>query len=214
MFAVVCAAALAAYASAGPVRGVPRSLEATYAMPAGKFTCLDKSRVIDAAQVNDDYCDCADGSDEPGTSACANGRFYCPNKGYRGKFVPSVLVNDGICDCCDGSDEFASKAGCKNTCEADGAAWRRERGEAIRKAEEGARARAEYAEAGKKAASERAAKIATTTAALDKAKADRDAKEKVRCGAGDTLYIREDCGRGIMRNVLDTSLDCDSCCYA
>ena len=68
------AAALAAFAAAAaPVRGVPRSAEGLYASKDGRFTCLDKSRVIDAAQVNDDYCDCPDGSDEPGTSACVNG---------------------------------------------------------------------------------------------------------------------------------------------
>lgn len=33
------------------------------------FTCLDGSRTISFDRVNDDYCDCQDGSDEPGLYA-------------------------------------------------------------------------------------------------------------------------------------------------
>ena len=75
----------------------------------------------------DDYCDCLDGPDEPGTSACghATSRFFCLNTGFKSKYVRSGLVGDGICDCCDGSDEWASGL-CPNTCREAGDAARRE----------------------------------------------------------------------------------------
>ena len=85
------------------------------------FTC-DGSIVLPLSAVNDDYCDCEDGSDEPGSSACPNGRFWCANRITMGtaayehvlsEFLPSSRVNDGICDCCDGSDEIKT---CENTC--------------------------------------------------------------------------------------------------
>jgi len=53
--------------------------------------------VIPFNQVNDDYCDCRDGSDEPGTSACMNSSFACENLGYVVQSIPSSRVNDGIC---------------------------------------------------------------------------------------------------------------------
>ncbi|CAF4894085.1 unnamed protein product [Rotaria socialis] len=85
-------------------------------IPSKPFTCLDGSLTVPFEFVNDDYCDCQDGSDEPGTSACSNGQFFCENKGYLGTLIPSHFVGDGICDCCDGSDEYETTIVCNNTC--------------------------------------------------------------------------------------------------
>jgi len=100
-------------------RGVPPSRASLYAA-ADTFTCLDGTDTIGFHLINDDYCDCEDGSDEPGTAACAAGQFYCPNLGHAAAQVPSAWVNDGVCDCCDGSDEYTSGA-CSNTCDELGA---------------------------------------------------------------------------------------------
>jgi hypothetical protein len=54
----------------------------------GNFVCFHTREEIDFSRLNDDFCDCVfDGSDEPGTSACRNGRFYCStqnNVGFPG----------------------------------------------------------------------------------------------------------------------------------
>lgn len=103
--------------------------------------------------MNDDFCDCPDGSDEPGTSACsylsdlspftpsdvsindsvktlALPGFYCKNKGHQPSYVPFLSVNDGVCDhelCCDGSDEWARVGGvsCENKCKEIGKEWKK-----------------------------------------------------------------------------------------
>jgi protein kinase C substrate 80K-H len=67
-------------------------------------------------RFNDNFCDCLDGTDEPGTSACPDGKFYCNNVGYVPQYVFSSRINDGICDCCDGSDEYDGRIECANTC--------------------------------------------------------------------------------------------------
>ncbi|KAL2101543.1 hypothetical protein ACEWY4_003304 [Coilia grayii] len=96
-------------------RGVPLTKRQFYEENK-PFTCLDGSRTIPFDRVNDDYCDCKDGSDEPGTAACPNGSFHCTNAGYKPTFIPSSRINDGICDCCDTTDEYNSGAVCQNTC--------------------------------------------------------------------------------------------------
>lgn len=75
------------------------------------FKCETSGKVISQDKVNDDYCDCPeDGSDEPRTNACVNGRFMCLKhvKNFP-QSIPSGWVNDGFCDCCDGSDEWKMK---------------------------------------------------------------------------------------------------------
>ena len=48
------------------IRGVHPSLLSQYKPNGTTWTCLDGSKTIPWPAVNDDYCDCIDGSDEPG----------------------------------------------------------------------------------------------------------------------------------------------------
>lgn len=64
-----------------------------------KLVCPgNPEKTLTEAMINDGFCDCPeDGFDEPGTSACNNGAFYCHNKGFLPKTVDSIFVNDGVC---------------------------------------------------------------------------------------------------------------------
>ncbi|KAI5451340.1 hypothetical protein NCC49_001934 [Naganishia albida] len=113
------------------IRGVDPALISHYpSSPSQPFHCLsDPSVTVPFRAINDDYCDCPDGSDEPGTSACSHlpGRkFWCANEGHVPSWVFASRVNDGICDpeCCDGSDEYDSPADCPNICAQVGAEYK------------------------------------------------------------------------------------------
>ncbi|KAB1216531.1 Glucosidase 2 subunit beta [Morella rubra] len=96
------------------LRGI-HPLDEKYFQPE-VITCKDGSKSFTRDRVNDDFCDCLDGTDEPGTSACPAGKFYCRNVGSTPQFIFSSRINDRVCDCCDGSDEYDGRINCPNTC--------------------------------------------------------------------------------------------------
>ena len=51
-------------------------IEASLYQANSEFTCFDGSGVIPFGYVNDDYCDCADGSDEPGKTTVTSFLSY------------------------------------------------------------------------------------------------------------------------------------------
>ena len=128
--------------------------------------------------MNDDYCDCTDGSDEPGTAACPNGHFYCTNKGFKGQLMASSRVDDGICDCCDGSDE--RKGQCGNTCMELGAQMA-EAARQIRKEQAiGFQQRLAYVADGKAAKARRDEDLGKLAGERDTLRGEMDEREKVR----------------------------------
>ncbi|OCK96281.1 glucosidase 2 subunit beta precursor [Cenococcum geophilum 1.58] len=119
------------------------------------FECISNPSIrLSISRINDDYCDCPDGSDEPGTSACtyisplsppspsevtagvfnetlALPGYYCKNKGHMPSYIPFTTVNDGVCDydlCCDGSDEWEGVGGikCEDRCAKIGKEWKKQ----------------------------------------------------------------------------------------
>ncbi|OAA35842.1 glucosidase 2 subunit beta precursor [Beauveria brongniartii RCEF 3172] len=154
-FAVLTTLGFLSAAAAGSIpRGVSPEFVSHY-QAKDSFRCIANPNIeISLSRVNDNTCDCPDGSDEPGTAACAHidplspqqplpgsssgttkanhslPGFWCENKGHIGAYVPFVYVNDGICDydlCCDGTEEYASVGGtkCDNRCAEIGKEYRR-----------------------------------------------------------------------------------------
>jgi protein kinase C substrate 80K-H len=78
---LLLALALPSLAALEKTHGVPPSLVSKY-VPGTigahqTWTCLDGSKKIAWSAVNDDYCDCADGSDEPGASPGGSSQVNC-----------------------------------------------------------------------------------------------------------------------------------------
>ncbi|KAF4547097.1 Glucosidase II beta subunit-like protein 1 [Elsinoe fawcettii] len=151
---LLCLAASIANAASDSAR--PRGVGPDFAKfykDTETFTCISNPSIkLPFAQVNDDFCDCPDGSDEPGTAACSSlsplspsspadtnivdtinatialPGFYCKNKGHQPSYLPFTAVNDGKCDydlCCDGSDEYEGLVKCADKCDSIGKEFRK-----------------------------------------------------------------------------------------
>ncbi|KAJ8503861.1 hypothetical protein OPV22_004747 [Ensete ventricosum] len=121
--------------------------------------CKDGSKKFTKQQLNDEFCDCPDGTDEPGTSACPEGEFYCRNAGHIPRTIFSSRVNDGVCDCCDGSDEYDGYANCPNTCWEAGKAAREKLKKRIATHQDGLAIRKQKVEKAKQAFAEDEAEL-------------------------------------------------------
>ncbi|KAG8336269.1 hypothetical protein J6590_048497 [Homalodisca vitripennis] len=143
--------------------------------PSIDFTCFDGLRTIPFKYVNDDYCDCNDGTDEPGTAACPNGIFHCTNAGHKSLNIPSSRVNDGICDCCDASDEYTT-GNCSDVCYALGEVARQEAKQRAELLRQGSEVRQQLIARGKQMKQEKVNRVQSLQ--RDKSEAEAVKKEK------------------------------------
>ncbi|RKO91650.1 glucosidase II beta subunit-like-domain-containing protein [Blyttiomyces helicus] len=174
-----------AAAATSSIRGVAKSKLPLYDLSSGSFTCLDGSLNIPALSVNDDFCDCPDGSDEPGTSACPEGRFHCKNVWHVPAYIASSRVNDGVCDpeCCDGTDEYDGRATCPNICKEVGKRHREKQLEKNRAEIEGARAKLSYIASAEQARVTRSGELERLEQEVTAAQATVDMIEEVKTAA-------------------------------
>ncbi|OWZ17695.1 Glucosidase 2 subunit beta, partial [Phytophthora megakarya] len=120
---------LPALSAAVPIRGVSPSDQVKY---LNGFSCVvdGKAAKLPISRVNDEFCDCDDGLDEPGTSACSHvlkAEFHCENNGFFPGKIHTSRIHDGVCDCCDGTDEEKDgKSQCPNTCASSARKFRKE----------------------------------------------------------------------------------------
>lgn len=158
-------------------RGVDPQFSSQYG--GTQFRCRDGSGTVSRGQVNDDFCDCLDGSDEPGTAACASSTFYCANAGYKPEQLKSSWVNDGVCDCCDGSDE-PEMAACANTCDELGRAYRQAQQMAQDIRQRGYQLRLEQAQTGRARRAEQRARVSELMAQQTQQQAQLDDAQKLK----------------------------------
>lgn len=163
------------------LRGVPIHRVPLYD-PSKDFFCFDGSISIPFTYVNDDFCDCIDGSDEPGTSACPNGTFHCENKGYVSEYIPSSRVNDGYCDCCDASDEYLTDV-CADVCDILGLEARRAAERYAQMLSHGSNMRLLMIAAGKRIVQEKQERLGTLENEKGEAIKVRDEKEALKKAA-------------------------------
>lgn len=205
LFIIAACTLLASGAAARRLKGVMTQLASQYET-GDQFTCLKSGTSIPSTYVNDDYCDCEDGTDEPGTSACANllvtGKmapdflFQCDVHATTplvvGTLVKHSQVNDGLCDCCDGSDEYTTDAACANTCAADAERHEKEARERERRRQAGLKAKTDMLAEANKKRSERQTEKDAAVAALQSIDADLRAAEEAKVKAEATENAERD----------------------
>ncbi|CAI5721610.1 unnamed protein product [Peronospora destructor] len=133
MTRIVCALlvlSLPVVSSSTQIHGVAPSDQLKYT--SNEFSCVVGGKLTNLPinRVNDEYCDCDEGDDEPGTAACSHvimSVFHCENDGVLAGKIHTSRIHDGICDCCDGSDEeIDGRRPCPNKCSVAADKFRKE----------------------------------------------------------------------------------------
>uniref|UniRef100_A0A7S1W8K1 Glucosidase 2 subunit beta n=1 Tax=Alexandrium catenella TaxID=2925 RepID=A0A7S1W8K1_ALECA len=181
------------------MRGVDPAKQAMYG--GATFKCFDGKAEVPAKAVNDEFCDCVDGSDEPGTGACAGQDqtlFHCANEGATPMLLYASRVDDGVCDCCDGSDEAGLSArrpgnSCTNRCVEEGMKDLTERRDRMQKLTVGLEKKAQIiasAEVDRTTWKNDIAKLESELPALEAVLEEAKKEEAANAKDGDTAGLR------------------------